>query len=235
MVATPEARRQPHYVVSVPQADVRLREEIKELVEQQAKLYEQEHGTLFRIHFDRHLYQPLLLDDPESPVTISPPPLTQSERHFVNDLRDYWQDRGSTLHPDTELFLLRNQGRGRGVGFSLGGSGFYPDFILWMIRGDSQRVVFVEPHGMLHAKAYEEDEKARLHERLPGLAKGIAARSGVGGQVSLDSYIVSATAYHDLRQHYGDGEWSREKFARRHILFRDGGGEYIGRLLAGGG
>ena len=139
----------------MPQADILLRERIEELIEQQAKLYEQEHGALFRIHFDRHLYQPLLLDDPDTPVTISPPPLNQSEREFVCNLRDYWRKHGGEHHPDTEIFLLRNQGRGRGVGFSLGGSGFYPDFILWMIAGDAQRVVFVEPHGMLHAKAYE--------------------------------------------------------------------------------
>ena len=151
------------------------------------------------------------------------------------DLRDFWRDRGSTLHPDTELFLLRNQGRGHGVGFSLGGSGFYPGFILWMIASDRQRVVFVEPHGMLHAKAYEEDEKARLHERLPGLAKAIARRSGVGGEVSLDSYIVSATPYGDLKPKYGDGSWSRKDFERRHILFPDWDGEYIETLLAGCG
>ena len=103
-----------------------------------------------------------------------------------------------------------------------------------MITGDAQRVVFVEPHGMLHAKAYEEDGKARLHERLPGLAKGIAGRSGVGGEVSLDSYIVSATAYEELKPKYGDGGWKPEDFARRHILFPDRKGRYIGRLLAGG-
>ncbi|MDE2974678.1 MAG: DEAD/DEAH box helicase family protein [Gemmatimonadota bacterium] len=231
-VATADAPRQSHYVVSVPQADVRLREEIEELIEQQDKLYEQEHGALFRIHFDRHLYQPLLLRDPDAPVTISPPPLNLSEREFVSDLKTYWRDHGSDRHPDTEIFLLRNQGRGRGVGFSLGGSGFYPDFILWMITGDAQRVVFVEPHGMLHAKGYEVDEKARLHERLPGLAEGIARRSGVGGRVSLDSYIVSATLYGELKAKYGDGGWSREKFARRHILFPDGGAKYIETLLA---
>ena len=233
--AAPDTPRQSHYVVSVPQADILLRERIEELIEQQAKLYEQEHGALFRIHFDRHLYQPLLLDDPDTPVTISPPALNQSEREFVSDLRDFWRKHGSKRHPDTEIFLLRNQGRGRGVGFSLGGSGFYPDFILWMIAGDAQRVVFVEPHGMLHAKAYEEDEKARLHERLPGLAEGIARRSGVGGRVSLDSYIVSATSYCELKQNYGDGKWSLAKFARRHILFLDGKGRYIERLLAGDG
>ena len=235
LAATPDTPRQSHYIVSVPQADILLRERIEELIEQQAKLYEQEHGALFRIHFDRHLYQPLLLDDPDTPVTISPPALNQSEREFVCNLRDYWRKHGGEHHPDTEIFLLRNQGRGRGVGFSLGGSGFYPDFILWMIAGDAQRVVFVEPHGMVHAKAYEEDEKARLHERLPGLAEGIARRSGVEGRVSLDSYIVSATSYEDLKPKYGDGKWSREKFARRHILFPDDGGLYIERLLAGGG
>ena len=89
---------------------------------------------------------------------------------------------------------------------------------------------------MLHAKAYEEDEKARLHERLPGLAEGIARRSGVGGRVSLDSYIVSATSYEELQAEvWGWGVVAGEDFARRHILFPDRKGEYIGRLLAGGG
>ena len=179
--ATEGTGRRSHYVVTVPQKDVRLRERIAALIEQKAKLYEQELGELARIHFDRHLYQPLLVEDLDAGVTVSPPALKPSEQQFVRDLRDHWKKRGSELHPDTELFLLRNQGRGRGVGFSLGGSGFYPDFILWMISGDRQRVVFVDPHGMVFAKAYEVDEKARLHERLPGLAKGIAERTGVGG------------------------------------------------------
>ena len=234
LATTPDARRQSHYVVSVPQTDVGLRGQIEEPIEQQAKLYEQELGALARIHCDRHLYQPLLIEDSNPAVRVSPPPLNKSEKVFVRDLKTYWQDRGSTLQADTELFLLRNQGRGRGVGFSLGGSGFYPDFILWMISGDRQRVVFVEPHGMVHAKAYEEDEKARLHERLPGLAEGIARRSGMGGQVSLDSYIVSATSHGELKPKYGDGKWAPEDFARRHILFPDAGGRYIERLLVAG-
>ncbi len=233
-VPTPDADPEPHYVVSVPHADGGLRDRIAELIDQQAKLYEQELGALARIHFDRHLYQPLLIEDSDRVVQVSPPPLNTSERLFVRDLRAFWQERGSALHADSELFLLRNQGRGRGVGFSLEESGFYPDFILWMISGDRQRVVFVEPHGMVHAKAYEEDEKARLHERLPALAQGISGRSAVGGRVSLDSFILSATDYHDLRPKYGDGSWTRDDFARRHILFRDAKRKYIEVLLAGG-
>ena len=225
LATTPDARRQSHYLVSVPQTDVGLRDQIEELIKQQAKLYEQELGALARIHFDRHLYQPLLIQDENPAVRVSPPPLNKSERLFVRDLRTYWRDRGSALHAATELFLLRNQGRGRGVGFSLGGSGFYPDFILWMISGDRQRVVFVEPHGMLHAKAYEEDDKAKLHERLPGLAEGIALRSGTVRQVSLDSYIVSATSpRRNSSPSTGTGSGSRRISSGGIFCFQTSGG-----------
>ena len=230
--ATGPDARQSHYVVSVSRVDTELHKRIIELVEQQGKLYEQELGALARIHFDRHLYQPLLIEGSNPKINVSPPPLNESETRFVRDLKIYWQEGRSALHPRSELFLLRNQGRGRGVGFSLEGTGFYPDFILWMISGDRQRVVFVEPHGMLHAKAYEEDEKAKLHERLPALAERIARRSGLPGEVSLDSYIVSATPYDNLRPKYGDGKWTVEDFARKHILFPDGERKYIEKLLA---
>ena len=84
--------------------------------------------------------------------------------------------------------------------------------------GKKQYIVFVEPHGMQHAGAYMHDEKARLHEALPDLAKGIGARSR-RKDVTLDSYIISATPYHDLYKKYDDGTWNREKFADAHILF----------------
>jgi hypothetical protein len=232
--AAPDALAQSHYVVSVPREEAVLLNRIVELIDQRTKLYEHELGALARIHFDRHLYQPLMIQGSNPEVTVSPPPLNESETRFVRDLRAFWRDRGSALHPDTELFLLRNQGRGRGVGFSLGGTGFYPDFILWTASGDRQRVVFVEPHGMLHARAYEEDEKAKLHERLPTLAEGIARRSRKPGKVALDSFIVSATEYDELRLRYGDGTWTREDFAGRHILFPDGRGAYLEMLLAEG-
>jgi len=223
--------QQSHYVVSLPQEDAGLRDQIAELVEQQAKLYEQDLGELARIHFDRHLYQPLLVGAPSAEVIISPPPLNEGEERFVRDLRTYWEERGKFVLADSELFLLRNQARGRGVRLSLRSSGFYPDFILWTISGDRQRVVFVEPHGMVHAGEYEQDEKARLHEELPTLADEIARRSTAAVNVSLDCYIVSTTDYEDLRRIYGDGSWTRSQFASRHILFPDTDRKYIETLL----
>jgi len=112
-------------------------------------------------------------------------------------------------------------------------TGFYPDFIMWIIDGKRQRIIFVEPHGMLHAKAYIHDDKARLHERMPELAREIGERSRRKG-VTLDSFIISATRYEDLYQRYDDGTWSREKFASTHILFqeRTEQHDYLSRLFA---
>ena len=88
------------------------------------------------------------------------------------------------------------------------------------MTGNRQRIIFIEPHGMLQAPSYANDEKAQLHERLPALAKEISQRSeDPNVKVRLDSYIVSQTSFDDLRMRYDPGDWSREDFARRHILF----------------
>ena len=177
------------------------------------------------------MYQPLLVE--AGGVTSSPPGLQESERQFVTDLRNYCASEPNALPDGAELFLLRNLTRGRGVGF-FDSSGFYPDFILWIKTGNRQRIAFIEPHGMLNQGAYLHDEKARLHERLPELAREIASRSGTPN-VRLDSFIVSATAYEDLRIRYDDGTWTRDDFAAKHILFQEPGQtpDYIKQILKG--
>lgn len=57
-----------------------------------------------------------------------------------------------------------------------------------------------------------------LHQRLAELSKLWGAKAGLKN-VSLDSFIISATPYHKLRDHYGDGMWTRDTFASKHILF----------------
>ena len=208
------------YIVGVRRSDQELYEEIKGLVDDCCALYESDRNSLPRIHFDQHLYQPLLLGNGGKGLKMSPPGLMESELRLVEDLRSYWDEN----RDGAELFLLRNQSRGAGVGF-FEDSGFYPDFILWTKHGDDQRVVFIEPHGMVHAKAYAHDDKAQLHEKLPELASAISQRS-VSSNVSLDSFIVSATSYGDLYKRYDDGSWDRGRFASKHILFPERSSEY---------
>ena len=218
------------YIVKVPRDKTDLVQAIQKLIEECSSLYKEDQGELSRIHFDRHLYQPLLVEGNGS--TSSPPGLHDSELQFVADLRDHCAKETNALPDGAEIFLLRNLTRGKGVGF-FDSSGFYPDFILWVKSGKRQRIVFVEPHGMLNAPAYDHDEKAQFHERLPELASEIAERSG-NPEVKLDSFIVSATRYEDLRKHY-EGEWTRDDFAAKHILFQEPGQtpDYIEQILRG--
>ena len=211
------------YVVKVRRSEKELVAAIQKLVEEADRLYQQESQELRRIHFDRHLYQPLLVEQADK-MQMTPPGLKPSEAQFVRDLKDYWNAEKDKSLAGKEVFLLRNLSRGRGVGF-FEERNFYPDFILWVMDGGRQSILFVEPHGMLHAKAYIHDEKARLHERLPALAKDIGDRSG-RRDIALDAYIISATPYDDLYQRYDDGTWDRERFAEKHILFQERGPEY---------
>jgi len=211
------------YVIRVPHSEQQLINSIEKLIEEQEKLYKQENSGLPRIYFDRHLYQPLLIKMADK-IQIIPPGLRDSEVQFVQDLRDYWSIEKNKSLKGKEIFLLRNQSRGQGISF-FEESAFYPDFILWVIDKKNQRIAFIEPHGMLHEKSYIHDEKARLHERLPELAQKIAQRSN-RKDIILDAFLISATAYDELYQHYEDGTWDRAKFAEKHILFMERNREY---------
>ena len=165
------------------------------------------------------MYLPLLLEKNDNIHTV-PPGLKKSEAKFVSDLKAHWIAEKKKSLAGKEVFLLRNLSRGSGVGF-FEESGFYPDFILLVVDNHkNQRIIFIEPHGMVYAKSYIHDDKARLHEKLPKLAEEMAQRSKQKN-VMLDSFIISATAYDDLHERYDDGTWDRTKFAAKHILFQE--------------
>ncbi len=202
--------------VTISKSERDLIAAVSALIADAERLYGLEAGELPRIHFDRHLYQPLLYERGDK-IQASPPALGKSERQFVVDLKDFFAAHSSDRPVDCELFLLRNLSKGRGVGF-FSDVGFYPDFILWLKRAASQRIIFIEPHGMVHEKRYEFDSKAQLHERLPELSRSMCEQRGPTG-VELDSWIVSATRYEDLRPRYET--WSKEEYAQKHILFQE--------------
>ena len=160
------------------------------------------------IWFGKHLYQPLLYLD-SNIVEISPAPLNKGERQFVDDLKAF-HDGNADFFKTRELYLLRNLSKGRGVGFFEAGN-FHPDFILWLLAGGQQQVIFVDPKGIRNLGPT--DPKIQFHETI----KEIEQRLG-DANVRLQSFIVSNTPSFTMRM-----LWRMEKsdMQKRHILFQE--------------
>ncbi|MDE0286854.1 MAG: DEAD/DEAH box helicase family protein, partial [Gammaproteobacteria bacterium] len=211
------------YRIRVRDDETELITAIENLLQEGEDIYCTETSDIPNVYFDRHLYQPLLIEK-GSRVESTPERLTASEERFVRDLKSYCSLHKGGFLADKEIYLLRNLSRGKGIGF-FENTGFFPDFILWIKDASGQRIVFIEPHGMLYAPSYEQDEKAKLHERLPEFAEKISRRSKVTN-VALDSFIISRTPHTDLWDRYGDVPWDVQQFAQAHILFPEQNGEY---------
>ncbi len=184
-------------------------------ISQASEVYENGTEDLPNLHFDRHLYQPLLVEGDEA-IKSTPVGMKDSETKLVEGLRRYC--RTSLKEGDNKVFLLRNLSRGKGVGF-FRTAGFYPDFIVWRRDGDRQRIVFVEPHGMRNDDAPDHNHKIRLYRDLEEISARLSQDPGHEG-LELDSFMVSATPFDDLKKRW-NGEWTRDDFAGEHILFED--------------
>ena len=160
------------------------------------------------IWFANHLYEPLLCLDAHV-VEISPAPLNRGERRFVEDLKAF-HDEHADFFGSRELYLLRNMSRGRGVGFFEAGN-FHPDFILWLLSGAQQEVIFVDPKGIRNLGPT--DPKIQFYETI----KEIETRLD-DPDVRLHSFIVSNTPSTTMRRQWNMGKREMQK---RHVLFQE--------------
>ena len=186
-------------------------------------LYAGDDGLPDRVHFDRHLYLPLLLEDMSAAqvVKYSPPGLNVGERHFVKSLRAYFEaDEGQALLEahNRELFLLRNQARGRGVGFLINDERFFPDFIMWLKGSDRQNIVFIDPHGLILGGNLEFNSKVQFYKGIKDHERRLNDQAG-RDDIALHSYIISQTPFWTLREQAGIP--SIPGFNRLHIYFRE--------------
>lgn len=205
------------YTLKVSRSDTSLQKQIVNLITVTQRIYNEDLcQPLPNIHFDRHLYQPLLIEAGEN-VRSEPPGLEPSAQAFVRKLRDYVRAEANRSLANSHIFLLRNLSHGKGVSFFRNHS-FSPDFILWIKTGDLQRIVFIEPHGMFHEPAYRYSDRLRLHEHLTDLESRLKPPRGV--TVLLDAYTVSVTSFRELKL-LREGDWDEERFAAAHILFAE--------------
>ncbi|RVM25384.1 DEAD/DEAH box helicase [Sinorhizobium meliloti] len=177
-------------------------------------------GDLKACLFGTHLFEPVLHVAKGSRIQIAPVSLNESEFQFLDDLRVHIErERARLASEGIELFLLRNESRGRGVGFFEAGN-FYPDFLLWLVKGGRQHLAFVEPHGLQHEGPGH--KKIEFHRVI----KDIQARLS-RDNVVLNSFIVTPTRFGKLN-------WGKtlDELREMNVLFmEDSRDTYIGEIV----
>ncbi|MDG6913094.1 MAG: DEAD/DEAH box helicase family protein [Nitrososphaerota archaeon] len=169
-----------------------------------------------------HLYQPLVSADKTGDLRVIPTPLNDNESHFVKDLARYLESRPVEL-AGMSVHLLRNQSRGRGLAVFAHGN-FYPDFLLWVVRGERQFLTFVDPHGLVHCQGID-DPKIRFHEEV----KSLQALLG-NPNVVLSSFVVSPTPFDFVSTWRETGD--KATFLEHGVVFqRDDPDSYIETLV----
>ena len=183
------------------------------------------------VHFSNHLYQPLLAMPRTGDIVTTPVGLNEGERRFVQDLASFLDEDSRGLKADSEVYLLRNFTRGKGIGFFESNS-FYPDFLLWVRNGSRQRLIFVDPKGLTRIGSLD-NQKLHLHETLKNdLQPKIGSSSFL-----MDAFIISVTPYDIVRDYYKISKPEMRNYEELyHILFQETSEgrvnpDYIGRMF----
>lgn len=183
-----------------------------------------------------HLYQPLLyLNDSSfkhkeigNLIEVRPVALNKGERDFVCDIQRFF-DNNPAFFEDKSMYLLRNKSR-KGIGF-FDDSGFYPDFIVWLVVGEHQYVSFIDPKGIRNLDGFS-DNKIQLHKNI---REEIEPRLN-DPNITLNSYIISNTEMKDVKHWVDfpdlDLTSKQKKFNEHHVYFQgDQKEEYIKLIL----
>lgn len=176
---------------------------------------------LLSFHFDQHLYKPLIHIDGDE-LKVMPVALNHGEKNFVQHLKIFYENN-QDFFKTHKLYLLRNLGRGHGVGF-FQAYNFYPDFILWIFDGLNQHIAFIDPKGIRMIEDGFNNKKINFFRGVKEIEHQIASTD-----VTLDSFIVSVTPY------AATGLWagnpSEADFEAHQVFFQDEDGKYIEKII----
>ncbi len=198
-----------HFLIEKSRSEiVDTLQKIKTWIEQK-QLTNIEVPGLLSIMFGQHLYQPLLFVS-DGLIEIKPVSLNDGEKEFVLDLKKFYETTPG-FFTGRQLYLLRNRSRGSGIGFFEAGN-FYPDFILWLVIGGEQRIVFVDPKGIRNLEGLH-DPKIEFYKTIKGLEAVLADPN-----VKLTSFILSNTPYAQVA--WWEKGISKDEFEAHNVLFQ---------------
>jgi len=202
------------YRLRIAEDDEKLISDIKKLIETKEIHTTKGNVTLSNAHFQNHLYQPLLIRPNTNKIITIPAGLNEGEAQFVEDLSNHLKTSPNNLK-DCEIYLLRNLTRSKGIGFFQTNS-FYPDFILWIIKGKKQEIIFIDPKGLTFIRDLDHP-KLNLHKYL----KNEIQKTLNDSQLELDAFIISYTPYNKVEQMFRNYRIGRTELeAEKHIIFQ---------------
>jgi len=179
-----------------------------------------------RLHFDRSLFNPLLVEGGKrwkQSVSVHPPALNRDEKRFIEDLRRFWaREHDKEPFRDCELYLLRNMAR---TGIALfHRSGFYPDFILWLhnSRTGETDVIFLDPHGLHHGGLAGNADR---FEALRDLSRLATTKSSL----RIRGYLLTSTRVEAIPDAGGRSEADLER--EYPLVFQRDHDRYIAKIF----
>jgi hypothetical protein len=210
------------YHIRVNEKELELIDTIEKLIKSDVNQLCSGTKNLYLVNafFSRHLYQPLLVKhgDPTK-IEIHPEGLNDGERTFILDLKNYIEKNPETFE-GKKVFVLRNFPK-RGVGF-FENVNFYPDFIIWILSGNVQHLLFVEPHSTAFSGFGTERELQKMDfgKDIRQYQERLQQRCA-NYHFTLDSFIVDVTHQEPLSNDH----------EARHIYGQDREGRYIEKIL----
>ncbi|WP_292257220.1 DEAD/DEAH box helicase family protein [Marinospirillum sp.] len=136
---------------------------------------------------ERHFYQPLLAATQGLDFQVTPVSLNKGERELVKDIQNAYQ---AQVFDGYDVYLLRNQTGQGAVGVFIDG-GFYPDFILWLVKDGVQKVIFIDPKGLRNHKP--EDPKVRFHATIKEIENDLHLQNKANSNIELHAFLISET------------------------------------------
>ena len=184
-----------------------LIEAVKEAQEKNTPLVANATAIIKYASYDAMLYYPLLYNYRNLEIKISPVSLNEGEYKFLEDLKKHIDDNKADIQ---EIYIIRNQSK-KGVGFFTG-SGFYPDFIMWVIKDNVQYINFIDPHGISRTSIL--DAKVEFYNGI----KEVEKRLNDNGKynVVLNSFIISPKSINVLQKPEPQKDWEN-----KHVFFMD--------------
>lgn len=226
-------------IVRVPKDN---RKFVEALESQIAELGTGDNKVLPTLHVGQHLYSPIVTypkSDEQKQIKSVPTRLNEGEEVFLRHLREYIAEDAALGDKATlkgsEVYVLRNLSV-RGVGFFMDSSMFYPDFIVWITRKDSQHIHFVDPKGILMGQTHFNNPKVLWCtedvKQIETKVKADLKKQKKSVDVRVSGHILSVSPFDKVKTTWtAEKDVTEDDFKKHHILFIEESKEYIKKLL----